>query len=151
MIFDTWITKGPCIYLVKKVSCKNQLSNWRKIGEFCPRVAHAGFQKPATLNGFTLTLDQKSPLGEGEMAWVANLDPPPPHIHEFFFFASFSLVIWHMGCFLHAKCPSQDTGKFYQKQDLKKNIKCKKLYVLIRIFIQLHVFEIRSFYPSYDG
>ncbi len=37
--------------------------------------------------------------GGGE---VAILYPPPP-IREFFFFASFSLVIWHLRCFFRCK------------------------------------------------
>ncbi len=46
--------------------------------EFCLRVQVADFPKSATFNGFTLTQDLKSPLGEGEDGLGRHLVPPPP-------------------------------------------------------------------------
>ena len=86
------------------------------ICEFGTLCFVTGLPKPANFNDLFMTQVLNPPLGRGEdakMAWVAILNPPPPRIGEFFFFAPFSLVVWHLGYFLDSGCNSWSSTSFW--------------------------------------
>jgi hypothetical protein len=51
----------------------------------------------------TPLLGLNPPLGEGG-GWLGSPSCTHPHIRDFFFFASFSLITWHLAFFLDVNC-----------------------------------------------
>ncbi len=63
--------------------------------------------KTATFNDLFMTQVLNPPLGEVG-GWLGSPScTPPPHVREFFFFSSFSLITWHLEYSLDVSCPSQ--------------------------------------------
>jgi hypothetical protein len=83
----------------------------------CNPLLHGGFAD-LPQNGHFLRIfydlgPESATRGGGRMARVAILNSPPPCIREFFLFASFFLIAWHLGYFSDVSCPSWSSTSFW--------------------------------------
>ncbi len=92
----------------------HQIRSWSRdchiwyIGDFGTYL----YTSYTTLPKYATFGPESAAWGGGRMAWVAILYPSP-HIREFFFFVSFSLITWHLAFFLDVNCSSWCSTSFW--------------------------------------
>ena len=93
--------------------------NWRVLGKvtWLPPIFRLRIlpPKPARFPKNSKAPDQKSPLRWGENGLGHHLESPSP-LQGILLFASFSLVIGDLGCFINAKCPSWCSPSFWSSR-----------------------------------